>query len=327
MGAYPARSACAVEAADQLPGDGVDLEFSLDTPPARVRELRPERRRAEHARQRLGQCVGVTGRHQDPGTVLEQLGDAADGGRDHRHAIRHRLDQGHAESFVKARQHHAIRSSVAVHPQQLRVRDGAQEPDVVAQPSLADAALDRRALGALTREPELERDPARHQPCRRLEQVAVALDGGEPRRAEQHGRRARRHVLGGGGWERDAHVHHHRPGEGIRRDQRPGHRQHLPGDEAPEPRRAQLLGEQVVEEDVVAVRGEAPGDAAHGARAHGERGGEVRPVGVDVVRTPLAGDPREPDALRGSHRIGDRPAAGPGPPEAPERTHRAARRA
>ena len=105
------------------------------------------------------------------------------------------------------------------------------------------------------------------------------------------------------------------------------HRQHLPGDEAAESRRAQLLGEQVVEEDVVAVRGEAPGDAAHRARAHGERGGEVRPVGMDVVGAPVAGDPREPDALRGGDRVGDRPAAGPGPPEAPEAPGRAARRA
>ena len=45
-------------------------------------------------------------------------------------------------------------------------------------------------------------------------------------------------------------------------------------------------------------------------------------MSVDVVRAPFSRDPGKPDALRGSDRIGDHPAAGPGPPEAPERTRR-----
>jgi hypothetical protein len=52
-------------------------------------------------------------------------------------------------------------------------------------------------------------------------------------------------------------------------------------------------------------------------------GGEVRPVGVDVLRPPGTSKAGKPDSLGRGARVGDHTPARPGPPQAPEGRERA----
>ena len=92
-----------------------------------VAEVRAERRRAKHARQ--GRPAR---RRRGAAPALRHRPRAARGRRRlpsrSPDAIRHGLDQGHAEPLAEAREHHAVRAPLAVHPHSSVCGTGAEQP-------------------------------------------------------------------------------------------------------------------------------------------------------------------------------------------------------
>src|SRR5215203_6026197 len=113
-----------------------------------------------------------------------------------------------------------------------------------------------------------------------------------------------------------------RTGDGIGWYHQPSEIKHLAGNETAEARRPKLLGQQVVEADVVPVGSKAPWDPADRARPHRHGCRKMGPVGVDVVGTPSTRNLRQPHSVGRRHPVGKRPSERPGTVQAPEGAQR-----
>jgi hypothetical protein len=127
------------------------------------------------------------------------------------------------------------------------------------------------------------------------------------------------------GRQRDAHVQQHelrrRCAAALARDA-----QAIARDHAHECGRARLAREPVVGEQVVAMRGEAPGHAGDMGGGIGQRGGRGRPVRVDVLDAERTHAPGQPQGLRVDHEVRQQRARARGA-QPPQRLQRRPRRA
>jgi len=144
--------------------------------PRRRREPLAQRRVVEQPRERGGRRRDVAGRDQESAhVVLDQLVGPAAGGRDDRHAERHRLDQGIGDALaVAARVGHQDRDG-GVREQILGRLHEAGEVDARGEAERRGALLDRRLARTAASQHEAQVGARRGDARERLEQRRVVL--------------------------------------------------------------------------------------------------------------------------------------------------------